>query len=110
VKFLLSVYADPGRVRADDHDRFQAAVRESGELVDGEAVADASTSAVVRLRDGVLTVTDGPYLPSPVQLTAYYLVDCQDRERAIELAATLPAARGVGVEVRPVMRTAGMEM
>jgi hypothetical protein len=110
VKFLLSVYADPGQVRAEDHERFRTAARESGELVDGEAVADASTSAVVRLRDGVPTVTDGPYLASPVQLTAYYLIDCQDRERAIELAATLPAARSVGVEVRPVMRAGGLEM
>ncbi len=100
----------PALLCYDGSEPAKRAIERAGELVGGEAVADASTSAVVRLRDGVPTVTDGPYLASPVQLTAYYLIDCQDRERAIELAATLPAARSVGVEVRPVMRAGGMEM
>lgn len=119
MKFLLNVYTDPvvmaalPRAERDtmvDHADFVAAVRESGELVDSRAVADPSISAVVRVRDGVATVADGPYLESPIQLAAYYLVDCEDRERALELAATIPAARYDAVEVRPVMLATGMEM
>jgi hypothetical protein len=106
VKFLLNVYTDP----VLDHADFVAAVRESGELVDAQAVADPSTCAVVRIRDGVTTVADGPYLESSIQLAAYYLVDCEDRERAVELAATIPAARYDAIEVRPVMLATGMEM
>ncbi|TCO60504.1 YciI family protein [Actinocrispum wychmicini] len=100
MKFLLNVYTD----QADP------VVWESGELVDAQMVADASTSAVVRVRDGVTTVADGPYRESAVQVVAYYLVDCEDRERACELAATMPAARYDAVEVRPVMVAAGWEM
>ncbi|MGP4016866.1 YciI family protein [Saccharopolyspora sp. 5N708] len=110
MKFLLNVYAAAQPDAVLDHADFVAAVRESGELVDGQQVADPSTSAVVRVRDGMAMVADGPYLESPVQLAAYYLVDCEDRERALELAATVPAARCDAVEVRPVMLAAGMEM
>jgi hypothetical protein len=119
VKFLLNVYADPvvmaalSDVERDtivDHAGFVDAVRESGELIDSQAVADPSTSAVVRVRGGVATVADGPYLESPIQLAAYYLVDCEDRDRAVELAATIPAARFDAIEVRPVMLATGMEM
>jgi hypothetical protein len=99
VKFLLNVYVNS-----------RAPAWESGELVDAQVVADASTSSVVRVRDGVTTVVDGPYLESSVQLVAYYLVDCEDQERACELAATIPAARYDAVEVRPVMVAAGLEM
>lgn len=119
MKFLLNVYADPAvvatlpRVERDallDPADFVTAARESGELLDGQVFADPSTSVLVRVRPGGTTVTDGPYLASPVQLAASYLVDCEDQDRAVRLAATLLAARHDAVEVRPVMLTAGMEM
>lgn len=108
MKFLLNVYAERNTVL--DHADFVATARESGELIDCQAVADPSTGAVVRVRDGVATVADGPYLRSPVQLAAYFLVDCEDRERATKLAALIPSARYDAVEVRPVMLGSGMEM
>lgn len=121
MKFLLNVYAGPAvtvarRQEAErrdtmlDHADFVAAARESGELIDGQVLADPSTSVLVRVREGRTTVADGRYLDSPVQLAAWYLVDCEDRDRAVGLAATIPAARYDAVEVRPVMLAAGMEM
>ena len=119
MKFLLNVYADPAvtvalpeaeRDAVLDHADFVAAARESGELIDGQVLADPSTGVLVRVREGGTTVADGPYLGSPVQLAACYLVDCEDRDRAVGLAATIPAARYDAVEVRPVMLAAGMEM
>lgn len=109
MKFLLSVYADPVVTAAPDHADFLAAVRASGELIDCQSLADPSTSAVVRVREGAATVADGPYVKAPV-LAAYYLVDCEDRDRAIELAESIPAAGHDAVEVRPVMLAGGMEM
>jgi hypothetical protein len=118
VKFLLNVYTD-GVVRAAssgaerdimrEHADFRVWVHDSGELIDGQLVADPSTSSVVRVRDGVVAVAGGLVLESPIQLVAYYLVDCDDRERAVELAAMIPAARYDTVEVRPVMLPTGME-
>lgn len=110
MKFLLNVYADPVVDAVPDHADFVAAARESGELIDGQVLADPSTSVLVRVREAGTTVADGPYLDSRVHLAAYYLVDCEDRDRAVGLAATIPAARHDAIEVRPVMLAAGTEM
>lgn len=119
MKFLLNVYTtpvapatqrEPERAITLDQADFVAATRASGELVDGQVIADPSNSMVVRVRESGITVVDGTYVRSPVQLASYYLVDCEDHNRALELAVTMPAARYHGVEVRPVMLAAGMEM
>ncbi|WP_049569085.1 YciI family protein [Nonomuraea sp. SBT364] len=101
MKFQLSVYAD-----AQGHEAFVTTARQAGELISGHALADPSISAVVRVLDGVVTVTDGPYARDREHVTGQYVVDCESRERALELAALLPG----GVEVRPLMDPAGMEM
>jgi hypothetical protein len=119
MKFLLNVYAGaaataalPGAERdvVLDHSDFVSASRESGELIDGQLLADPWAGVLVRVRESGITVADGPYLDSHVQLAACYLVDCEDIDRAVALAATIPAARDDAVEVRPVMLAAGMEM
>ncbi|MEU4575464.1 YciI family protein [Nonomuraea sp. ATR24] len=101
MKFLLSLYAD-----AAGHEAFVTAARQAGELVGGHALADPSLSAVVRVVDGVPAVTEGPYAGAGEHVTGQYVVDCESRERALELAALLPG----GVEVRPLMDPAGLEM
>ncbi|GAB2986090.1 YciI family protein [Amycolatopsis acidiphila] len=96
----------------EGHGKFIETIRESGELVSTEALGDPSASAVVRVRDGAPVVTDGPYLETKEYLGGYYLVDVENKERAYELAALIPDASvdGLGIEVRPVMFSAGMEM
>jgi hypothetical protein len=85
------------------------AITKSGELIITQALADPSQSAVVRVRGGQPVVTDGPYLEAKEHLGGYYLIDCESRERAIELAAQIPDAKvdGMGIEVRPVMFSNG---
>ncbi|MQA04445.1 MAG: hypothetical protein GEV07_17555 [Streptosporangiales bacterium] len=85
------------------HGAFMDTVRESGEMLGTTALADPSESAVVR--DGAPVVTDGPYLEAKEYLGGYYLVDCENRERALELAGLIPDAKvdGLGIEVRPVV-------
>jgi len=65
--------------------------------------------ASVRLRDGVLTATDGPFADAKEHMAGFFIVDCESRERAIEIASRFPDARNGGVEVRPVMDLSGME-
>lgn len=91
---------------------FMKMVKESGEMVITQALADPAASAVVRVRNGVPVVTDGPFAEAKEYLAGYYLVDCESRERAIELAGRIPdaAVEGLGVEVRPVMFSSGVEM
>jgi hypothetical protein len=122
VKFLLIMHNNPAVWEAlteserdevmTGHGDFIKTIQESGEMIVTQALADPSNTVVVRVRGGVPVVTDGPYLEAKEFLGGYYLVDVASRERAIELAALIPDARfeGLGIEVRPVMFSAGMEM
>ncbi|UBU18162.1 YciI family protein [Nonomuraea gerenzanensis] len=87
------------------HGGFMETITKSGELISTAALADPGQSAVVRVRGGVPVVTDGPYLEAKEFLGGYYLVECDSRERALELAALIPDAgvEGLGIEVRPVV-------
>jgi hypothetical protein len=92
------------------HDDFTKVARESGEFIGTHTLADPSNSAVVRVRDGAPSVTDGPFVEAEEHLAGFYLVDCETKERAIELAGLVPDARFSAMEVRPVMFSAGAEM
>ena len=92
------------------HGDFQKLITDSGEMIAALAMADPTNSAVVRVRDGAAKTQEGPYLESKEYLAGYYMVDCENRERALELAGLVPDARINVIEVRPVMYSAGMEM
>ncbi|MDA3643993.1 YciI family protein [Saccharopolyspora indica] len=83
---------------------------ESGEFVGGEALADPLTARTVRVRDGALAATDGPYIETKEQLAGYLVVDCDSMERASEIAARIPDARFAAVEVRPMMEASGQDV
>jgi hypothetical protein len=119
VKYLLMIYTDDAtwdalseRERTGvfrGHDEFQRRVRGSGEFVDTAALANRSQATVVRVRDGVVATTDEAYGENEEYLAGYYLVDCESRERAVELAASVPDARFNAMEVRPLMTHGGGE-
>ena len=93
MRFLLILQGDNDRdLRRDE---FERAAHESGELIGGEVLADPQLA---------VTVPDNARA-APVD--AYYLIDVETRERAVELARLLPDARTAGrsVEVRAVMRS-----
>jgi hypothetical protein len=85
-------------------------ITESGELIDGVALADPMNTRTVRLREGLPATTDGPFSEAKEQLAGYFLVDCESLERASEIAARFPDARFAAVEVRPIMDLSGQEM
>jgi hypothetical protein len=91
------------------HGEFMKTVEASGELLGTAALAEPAESAVVRIRGGVPVVSDGPYIEAKEHLGGYYMVECADRNRALELAAMIPDARveGMGVEVRRVIFSQG---
>jgi hypothetical protein len=92
------------------HEELQRLTRESGELLDTNALGSPSTAAVVRVRDGEPVVTDGPFVETKEYLAGYYLMDCESRERALELAAMVPDSRHNATEVWPVMFSAGVDV
>jgi hypothetical protein len=120
VKYILLIYQNPAtwetfseeernRLMAEAGEIFEE-LNQSGEWVGGEALADASNSKTVRVRDGVPAITDGPFVESKEQLAGYCIVECETPERATEIAARWPDARYWAMEVRPIMEPAGEEM
>jgi hypothetical protein len=119
MKFLISMHINPAVLEAltdeekaaigDGHGAFIEALKESGELITTQALVDPAQAAVVTVRNGQPVVTDGPFLESKEYLGGFYLIDCESKERAIELAARIPdtAIAGLGVEVRQVMFSDG---
>ena len=115
MKFLIALHINPVVLDAltdaekaalgGGHGAFIAGLKASGELITTQALADPSRAAVVSVRNGQPVVTDGPFLESKEYLGGFYLIDCENKERAIELAAQIPdaAIEGLGVEVRQVM-------
>ena len=82
------------------------ALRNSGHHIAAEALQPVHTATTVRVRNGRLNVTDGPFAETKEQLAGFYLIDAADLNEAIELAAKIPPARVGSVEVRPVRELA----
>jgi hypothetical protein len=120
VKYVLLIYQAPGAFDAlpeeqraalmTEFEAFNKELTASGEFVGGAALADPSSGRTVRVRDGLEATTDGPFAEAKEQLAGYYVVDCENIDRATEIATKDPAARLWAIEVRPVMDEAGMEM
>jgi hypothetical protein len=111
VKYLLLMYGESGGAedeRRREHARDEAGA--AGEWIDGAAVAHPGLARTVRVRDGVVDTTAGPHADAADPLSGFWLVDCEDADRAVELAARLPEARSAAVEVRPLMGASGLEM
>ena len=75
---------------------------DKGELVAAVPLEAPSRTKVVRIRDGVRATTDGPYSEAKEQLAGVFIVDVDTPERAEEIAARIPEAQFVAVELRPV--------
>jgi len=74
-------------------------------LVGRERLRPTELSTVVRVRDEGLVVADGPFAETKEQIAGFYVVDCEDLDEAIEIAARSPGARYGTIEVRPVWET-----
>ena len=77
-------------------------LKKSGHLVLTNALQSARMASTVRVRNGELTVVDGPYADTREQLGGFFLIDARDQREAIELASRWPSARLGSIEVRPI--------
>ena len=77
-------------------------LRQSGVLLAAEPLHPVETATTVRVRNGRMTVTDGPFAETKEQLAGFYLVDAPNLDEAIQIAARIPPAREGSIEVRPV--------
>jgi len=78
-------------------------MREQGVFLAAEEVEHYEAARTVRMRDGILGVSDGPAVNAEMFLTGYFLIEVESFDTAINWAARIPNARTGSVEVRPVM-------
>ena len=86
-----------------EYSAFTEGIQKSGHLLGGEALQPTHTATTVRVRNGKVSTTDGPFAETKEQLGGYYLVEARDLNDAIQLAAKIPGARMGCVEVRPIV-------
>jgi hypothetical protein len=105
MKYLCLVYLDEQRLdELPDEEcvAYDRAIRDSGHCIASEALQSVQTATTVRVRNGRVSVTDGPFAETKEQLAGFYLLEARDLNEAIQLAAKVPPARVGSVEVRPV--------
>lgn len=112
MKYLCLVYYDETKVEALPQDAWEALVdrcqscgdqlRDSGHFLGGEPLQPTHTATTVRVRDGKVSVTDGPFAETKEQLAGFYLIEARDLNDAIQTASTIPPATLGCVEVRPL--------
>ena len=121
MKYMLLIYNNSATLEAlsedeksalfGDVDAIMTELRESGELVGGEALAHPSTAKTVRMQGGAVAATDGPFAEAKEQFAGYLTLDCETPERALEIALRWPDPRyGGALELRAVMQQSGTEM
>jgi hypothetical protein len=105
MKYLCLVYAEEQALEVVRDAECQACnddLQRSGQRIAAEALHPVRTATTVRVRNGSVSVTDGPFAETKEQLAGFYLIDAADLDEAIRVAAKIPAARVGSVEVRPV--------
>jgi hypothetical protein len=116
MQYLLLIYADEqhGPTESERAECYEKSARFAQELdARGKYVAAAplqptTTATSVRMRDGRQVITDGPFAETREQLGGFFLVDANDLDEAIGIAAQIPASRWGTVEVRPVIAVEGL--
>jgi hypothetical protein len=81
---------------------FTDAIRQSGHYLAAEALQPVQAATTVRVRNGKVSTTDGPFAETKEQLGGFYLIEAGDLNDAIRVASRIPTARLGCVEVRPI--------
>jgi hypothetical protein len=113
MQYLCLVYADEARLAAmtqrevdaliDETDANNEELRASGHLLLAQALEHVEGAVTVRVRDGRLSATDGPFAETNEQLGGFVLIEARDLNEAIRIAGRIPSARIGSIEVRPVI-------
>ena len=108
MQFLLLIYENEKRFSKgypeSEMGEYVAFGKEFAAAIKGaNALQPTHTAATVRVRDGKILATDGPFAETKEQLGGYYLIEARDRDEAIAIAAKIPGSRFGSIEVRPIM-------
>ena len=111
MKFVCLGYIEPGKFEnmseaernamLDECFAYDDVLRKNGHFAGGEALQGAHTAATLRLKDGKVLVTDGPYAETREQVGGILILEARDRDHAIELISKHPGVKAGPFEIRP---------
>lgn len=112
MKYLCLIYESERELNGLSREEWQAlrqetldfveSLRARGQLIDAQPLQSASTAATLRLRNGKLTVTDGPFAETKEHIGGFFLIEASNLDEAVQIAAQWPSAPLGTIEVRPV--------
>lgn len=112
MKYLCLIYSDETKWQtmsgADiatmmaEYGAFTESVKKSGQYLGGNRLQPTTAATTVRIRNGKLSTTDGPFAETKEQLGGYYLIEAKDLNEAIQVGSRIPGARFGSIEVRPI--------
>jgi hypothetical protein len=105
MKYLCLVYGEEKQIGAmsdDDCMAYDQSLRNAGRCIASEALQPVRTASTVRVRNGKVSITDGPFAETKECLAGFYLVHAADLNEAIQIASQMPPAQVGSIEVRPV--------
>lgn len=101
-KAAASMTRDQGMQMLAEYAAFGEGAKATGNYVSGARLHPASAATSLRIRDGKLATTDGPFAETKEQLGGFYLIDANDLNEAIAVASRIPGCKHGTVEVRPI--------
>ena len=118
MRYLLLIYQDEAAhshwseeelaAEYQDYFAFGAETEKLG-VSAGDALMPTNTATTVRVRNGKIMTTDGPFAETKEQLGGYYVLNCNDLDEAIEIAAKIPGSKHGSIEIRPIMEFEQMQ-
>ncbi len=118
MKYLCLLYAEEKQIASmagpqlqaliSEYNAFTASIKEGGQYIGGNRLQATGSATTIRIREGKLSTTDGPFAETKEQLGGYYLIEAVDLNAAIQVASRIPAARLGSIEVRPVFELPNM--
>ena len=111
MRYLCLIYLDEKQLAAMPepemsalnarHLEFNDGLLDSGHFVEAEALGPAEASTCVRMRNGRITLTDGPYAETKEMVAGFYVIEARDLNEAVQVASRIPSAPLGTIEVRP---------
>jgi len=112
MKYLCMVFFDEKKLEAlssaesqtldDESLAHDETLRKGGHLLAAQALQSVQSATTVRIRNGKVFVTDGPFAETNEQIGGFILIEARDLNEAIQLASKIPSIRLGGIEVRPI--------
>jgi hypothetical protein len=112
MQYLLMIYANEQEIGAlgqtalsammGEYTEFTKSIVQAGQFKAGDRLKPVSTASTVRVRNGKVVITDGPFAETREQLGGYYLVEARNLDEALGIAARIPGAKHGSIEVRPI--------